>query len=1854
MGATGNDRVEATNSADIIIAAGKGDDRIQISENDGTGVASLLFNIGDGHDTINVVKNSSFNSQPLNTSLMFGGGVNPNLLIFSSTNRTYQDYQPFGGGWVTRTVTDLNIGYGTQGDSIVVEGGLDASASFEFADGHRYSYGQMRLLSLGLLGGTIISGGSQGTTYQYSAGSGSQVINGNSVVVGSRVSFGAGIAPSTLSLGLGSLLIRTGNVGDELHITGFDPNDAYASSPVQSFEFADGTTLSYSQLIDMGFDLKGSAGDDIITGTSAIDRIEGDAGNDTLSGGAGNDILNGGAGNDTYVFGYGDGVDRIYDNDLSANIDTVSFKDSVHPGDIEIVRNGDDLELHLAGSADVLVLSNWCAGSAYRVEQVQFADGTVWDTTYLQAQVPVLPVVGTEGDDTLYAQDGVGDSIFGLGGNDVLVGGLGNDTLDGGNGNDTLDGGAGNDVYLFNQGGGQDLLYDGDATAGNSDTIRFGAGVVANDVSFAIQGADLVLSIAGTTDQLILQKWGWGNDYHVERVEFADGSVWDDAYLQERFFAIPVADGWSYSSNGSPSYHSSDGLGNTTMTHFTLNSDGSSYIPVNQSWLNSNGNYGNITFNADGSQSGSSYHNTDGSYGSYAFNADGSSSGSTHNADGSYSTHTNDGQGTYNSFEYAANGNLAFSYTSTNVYDSNGVLTSSYYSENNYDANGNLIGSYTNTDNYGDYGLVSSSWQSSDGSRGSDIYNADGSCIGTSYSADGSYYIYTNDGMGNSSEENYDANGIKISDSWIKADGTHGIDAFNADGSSTGTIYQVDGSYSTYTNDGLGHIVTVNFDAYGNPTNSAPLLSKALAEIAGQQGQIFSFTIPSTTFIDPNVGDTLVLSIAMADGSALPSWLSFDSTTQTFSGTPSNAEVGNLGIVVTATDSGGLSVSTAFNLSVANVNDAPVVTMQIADQLLAQGSSLNLALPAGMFTDQDFIHGDSLTYSATLADGTPLPTWLSIDSTTGSLSGTAGVGDLGAVSIAITATDLGGLSATAQFNLTVANVITGTIYNDTLNGTTGADFIQSLAGNDVVNAGDGNDVIVGGAGSDVLSGGAGDDIFKISGTDAAYDRFQGDAGFDSIVGGDANDTIRVNYFSGASTVELIDGGLGLNVVAGSQYNDTIDMSGTELINIANIDGGVGNDVITGSSGNDTIIGGVGSDVLSGGFGDDTFLINGTDTAYDRFQGGDGFDVVLGGSADDTIRVNYFSGASTVEQIDGGAGLNIIAGSQYNDTIDLAGTELVNIANIDGGIGNDVITGSAGNDIIIGGAGSDVLAGGLGDDTFIVSGADTAYDRFQGDAGYDVIQGDAGDDTFRVNYFSGASTVEKIDGGLGINVIAGSQYNDTLDLSGTELVNIANIDGGIGNDVITGSAGSDFIIGGVGSDVLAGGTGDDTFLVNGSDVSYDRFQGDSGYDVIQGGVQDDVIRVNYFSGASTVEKIDGGAGFNTIEGSQYNDTIDLAGTELTNIAHIDGGIGNDVITGSIGNDFIIGGSGSDVLAGGAGDDIFQINGNDTAYDRFQGDAGFDAIQGGAGDDVIRVNYFTGASTVERIDGGAGLNVIAGSQYNDTMDLSGTELINIGKIDGGVGNDVITGSAGNDILQGGLGSDRLLDTSGNNILDGGDGADVLTGGVGNELFIGGTGYDTITTGNGADILAFNRGDGMDTVYGGIGTDNTISLGKGINYADIALSKVNNNLILEVGAGEQITLTNWYNTAANYKSVIDLQVMADAMTAFDATSADPLLNQAVQNFDFTAIVNAFDQAHGGSATYLHWSATNSLLTSHLSGSDTTALGGDLAHQYGTVGTLAGMNLTSAQTALNDPQFGAAQTLRPLQGLQGGALTL
>ncbi|WP_039495729.1 putative Ig domain-containing protein, partial [Pectobacterium odoriferum] len=109
-----------------------------------------------------------------------------------------------------------------------------------------------------------------------------------------------------------------------------------------------------------------------------------------------------------------------------------------------------------------------------------------------------------------------------------------------------------------------------------------------------------------------------------------------------------------------------------------------------------------------------------------------------------------------------------------------------------------------------------------------------------------------------------------------------------------------------------------------------------------------NFTLPSGLFTDVDAGDTLTLSATLADGTPLPSWLSFNPATGTFTGTPANGDVGSLTIKVTATDGSNASVSTTFGLTVTNVNDAPVVSGTVPPQSVAQDSGLNFTLPSGL------------------------------------------------------------------------------------------------------------------------------------------------------------------------------------------------------------------------------------------------------------------------------------------------------------------------------------------------------------------------------------------------------------------------------------------------------------------------------------------------------------------------------------------------------------------------------------------------------------------------------------------------------------------------------------------------------------------------------------------------------------------------------------------------------------------------------------------------------------------------------------------------------------------------------------------
>ncbi|WP_141514480.1 putative Ig domain-containing protein, partial [Rhizobium sp. M10] len=107
---------------------------------------------------------------------------------------------------------------------------------------------------------------------------------------------------------------------------------------------------------------------------------------------------------------------------------------------------------------------------------------------------------------------------------------------------------------------------------------------------------------------------------------------------------------------------------------------------------------------------------------------------------------------------------------------------------------------------------------------------------------------------------------------------------------------------------------TANLTVTIHGANDAPVLAVQTAAQNATVGSAFSFTLPTTTFSDVDSGETLAYSATAADGTALPSWLSFNASTRTFSGTPTTS--GTYGVRVTATDLGGLAANETFNIAV--------------------------------------------------------------------------------------------------------------------------------------------------------------------------------------------------------------------------------------------------------------------------------------------------------------------------------------------------------------------------------------------------------------------------------------------------------------------------------------------------------------------------------------------------------------------------------------------------------------------------------------------------------------------------------------------------------------------------------------------------------------------------------------------------------------------------------------------------------------------------------------------------------------------------------------------------------------------------
>ena len=149
-------------------------------------------------------------------------------------------------------------------------------------------------------------------------------------------------------------------------------------------------------------------------------------------------------------------------------------------------------------------------------------------------------------------------------------------------------------------------------------------------------------------------------------------------------------------------------------------------------------------------------------------------------------------------------------------------------------------------------------------------------------------------------------------------------------------------------------------------------------------------------------------------------------------------------------------------------NRAPVVLTALPDLSWSEGSSQTWTVPYTSFNDLD---SNPLAISASLVDGSALPSWLSFDALTRKFSGTPPL-DGPDFNLRVTATDPARLAVSDDIRITTTEptsglTIAGTAADDTLRGTRFADTITGAAGNDRITGNGGDDTLKGGTGIDV-------------------------------------------------------------------------------------------------------------------------------------------------------------------------------------------------------------------------------------------------------------------------------------------------------------------------------------------------------------------------------------------------------------------------------------------------------------------------------------------------------------------------------------------------------------------------------------------------------------------------------------------------------------------------------------------------------------------------------------------------------------------------------------------------------------------
>lgn len=1191
---------------------------------------------------------------------------------------------------------------------------------------------------IGGAGNDILGGGGGDDTYVFNLGDGVDLIDDlASPAEQNRVVFGAGITPDSLRLesngasGDALLTIRVGPNGDAIQFLGFQPYDVASPRAVEWFHFADGTTKTFDELVAGGSEvwgtnaddgeLVGTFADDLLFGSGGSESLNGDKGNDVLSGGVGNDYLMGGRGSDTYLYNLGDGVDEIQDevdrfrDPLDHN--RVLFGAGITPADIHWSDRDGCLFIAVGNDGGGLNLGPYVDVMPFGIGTLEFAGGMV-----LSVQ-PLIDSLGGSGGVVLAA--GAGDNLLVggqgadqlIGGSDlnVMLGGDGADQLIGGAGTNQMFGGSGNDV--LHGGSGQNIMHGGSGSnvllagsgpntflidpSGAFNTIKFPTPPLPGNNQVRFGGSYGQFNPSLGLGSLLIRYGTEGGELHIEGFDPSNAhqNPGIDAFaFSDRVFAYRELIDLGFDLSGTAGADLITGTSATDRMN-GLAGDDELHSGGGDDRL-SGGRGSDLLVGGEG-------HDT------YVFTV-------------------GDGVDTIQDVEYGTEGNdieLGPGITPEDL-----VLTEDQTARTltiavgtngdairlvNFDAKGMNGSQVVNAFNFADGGTVTLA----------DLLGASVSHEPTVANPIVDWTVFE---------------GVPISitvptDTFADKDGSDvvALSASLADGSALPPWLGFDAATGTFTGTpddaqvgsldlrvtatDTGHLTVSDvFTLSVTNVNDAPAVTVPIAAQHATEDLPFNFTVPSTTFADQDLahGDLLTYDVTLAGGASLPPWLQFHAETRTLSGTPVNGDVGMVELTVTATDQDGLSAVTGITFTIHNVNDAPTVAAPLLDQTAAEDSEFRYTVPSTTFADDDVMHGDVLTYSAMAADGSPLPAWLQFDPLTCTFSGMPDLGDAGNVQIAVTVSDTGTLTATDQFVIGIVGPIpkalVGTMGNDVLVGGRSDDMLSGLAGNDTLQGEEGNDLLDGGTGTDTMKGGTGDDTYIVE---------------------TLGDVVTENPKEGTDTVHSgLTYALGVNV-------ENLTLTGVAVIN------GTGNSLaneLVGNSANNTLIGGAGND---------------------RLDGGDGNDQLIGGSGEDAIQ-----GGLGNDHLKGGSGNDVLDGGGGGDTLD-------------GGSGNDHLFGGTGNDSLSAGSGADQLTGGTGDDLLQGGSGDDRYTFSRGDGRDTIVEKDPtllSQDTL---FFSG--TINPVD------LMISRHANDLrIALYGSsDQVTIRNWYGSVANQIETVKAGN---------------------------------------------------------------------------------------------------------------------------------------------------------------------------------------------------------------------------------------------------------------------------------------------------------------------------------------------------------------------------------------------------------------------------------------------------------------------------------